>query len=291
MIKNRSVMSKKSPYRALASDEITILEACNCTSDNWADVNVKDGFDPKGCRNVNFSGSIRLGLFSGNFVDDSGVTIGSGITNAHLHNCTVGDNVSIYNVRDYIANYIIEDEVVIRNCGKIHTENITAFGNGTSVAVLNETGARAVKIWDRLTAHQAYIIALYRHRASAIKKIDRMTDSYVAGVSSGTGRIGRKASIMNCSHIRNVSIGPSAVIDGAARLSEGSVNSCAEDPVFIGPGVIMDHFIVCSGSTVTDSAIIDKCFIGQGCIVLCKLRWISRGGLFDICRTLHGNPS
>ena len=48
----------------------------------------------------------------------------------------------LYNVRDYIANYIIGDEAVIRNCGKIHTEGLTSFGNGTSVAVLNETGAR-----------------------------------------------------------------------------------------------------------------------------------------------------
>ena len=39
------------------------------------------------------------------------------------------------------------------------------------------------------------------------------------------------------------------------------------DPVFIGPGVIMEHFIVCSGSIVTDSTLIDKCFIGQGCIL------------------------
>ncbi len=280
-------MSKKSPYRALSQGEISVLEAGNCISGNWDDVIVKEGFDPKGCRNVNFSGSIKLGLFSENFIDESGVTIESGIINAHLHNCTIGDNVSIYNVRDYIANYIIEDEVVIRNCGKIHTESVTSFGNGTSVAVLNETGARAVKIWDRLTAHQAYIIALYRHRISAISKIDQLTDKYVAGVSSGTGRIGRKASIMNCSHIRNVSIGPSAVIDGAARLNDGSINSCAADPVFIGPGVIMDHFIVCSGSTVTDSSIIDKCFIGQGCII--GKQYSAENSLFFAnCGGFHG---
>ena len=50
-------------------------------------------------------------------------------------------------------------------------------------------------------------------------------------------------------------------------LNEGSVNSCEADPVFIGPGVIMEHFIVCSGSIVTESTLIDKCFIGQGCVL------------------------
>jgi Domain of unknown function (DUF4954) len=280
-------MSKKSEYRSLTPDEIIILKAGNCTCNNWDEVMVKESFDPDGCRNVKFSGKIRLGLFSGNFVDDSGVTIDSGIINAHLHNCTVGDNVSIYNVRDYIANYIIDDEAVIRNCGKIHTEELTSFGNGTDVAVLNETGARSVKIWDRLTAHQAYIIALYRHRTSAISRIGQMTEEYVAGITSVTGKIGKKAVIMNCSHIRNVMIGPSAVVDGAARLNDGSVNSCPEDPVFIGPGVIMDHFIVCSGSTVTDSAIIDKCFIGQGC-VLGKQYSAENSLFFANCGGFHG---
>lgn len=280
-------MSKKSEYRALTPEEIRVLEESNCTSDDWNNVLVKDGFDKGGCRNVRFSGNIRLGHFSRNFIDDSGVPIASGISNAHLHNCKVGDNVSIYNVRDYIANYTIEDEVVIRNCGKIHTEDITSFGNGTSVAVLNETGARAVRIWDRLSAHQAYIMALYRHRTSAISKMEIMTDEYVSEVSSDMGIIGRKAAIMNCNHIRNVRIGSSAVIDGATRLNDGSVNSCPEDPVFIGPGVIMDHFIVCSGSTVTDSVIIDKCFIGQGCVI--GKQYSAENSLFFAnCGGFHG---
>ena len=49
-----------------------------------------------------------------------------------LHNCTIGSNVIINNIGDYIANYNIEDNVVIKNCGKIHTEGISSFGNGTS---------------------------------------------------------------------------------------------------------------------------------------------------------------
>ncbi|MGD0583182.1 MAG: DUF4954 family protein [Bacteroidales bacterium] len=280
-------MSKESDFRSLTADEIAKLKAGNCTCSDWDDIRVKEGFDPDRCRNVHFTGKNRLGIFSGEFVDGSGVTITSGIINAHLHNCTVGDNVFIYNVRDYIANYIIGDEAIIRNCGKIHTEGLTSFGNGTSVAVLNETGARAVKIWDRLTAHQAYIIALYRHRRSAIRKIEQMTEKYAAEIGSVTGKIGKKAVMMNCSHIRNVMIGPSAVVDGADRLNEGSVNSCPEDPVFIGPGVIMDHFIVCSGSNITDSAIIDKCFIGQGC-VLGKQYSAENSLFFANCGGFHG---
>ena len=114
-----------------------------------------------------------------------------------------------------------------------------------------------------------------------------MTEKYAAEIRSVTGKIGKKAVMMNCSHIRNVMIGPSAVVDGADRLNEGSVNSCPEDPVFIGPGVIMDHFIVCSGSNITDSAIIDKCFIGQGC-VLGKQYSAENSLFFANCGGFHG---
>ncbi len=110
--------------------------------------------------------------------DKSGVSVRCGISNAHIHNCTIGSNVLICNIGDYIANYLIGDDVIIKNCGKIHTEGVSSFGNGTEVAVLNETGGRSVRIWDKLSAHEAYIIALYRHRVKAIKKMEQMVHDY-----------------------------------------------------------------------------------------------------------------
>jgi len=280
-------MNISSAHRSLTDEERSYLISGNCTSENWDNVLVIDGFDPKRCRNVHFTGTIRLGLFRKDFTDNSGVPISSGISNTHLHNCIVGDNVTICNTRDYIANYIIEDEAVIRNCGKIHVEGVTSFGNGTAVAVLNETGARSVKIWDRLSSHQAYISALYKHRKIAVAGIEKMTEEYSAGVSSAEGTIYRGANILNCDNIRNVCIGPASVIDGAIRLNEGSVNSSPADPVYIGPGVIMDHFIICSGSRVTDSTIVDKCFIGQGCI-LGKQYSAENSLFFANCGGFHG---
>jgi carbonic anhydrase/acetyltransferase-like protein (isoleucine patch superfamily) len=248
---------------------------------------VKDGFDPKKCVNVIFSGDIRLGIFNEPFIDESGVNIQSGILNARLHNCTIGSNVIINNIGDYIANYNIEDKVVIKNCGKIHTEGNSTFGNGTIVNVLNETGGRAVKIWDRLSAHEAYIVALYRHRLEAVRIIERMVDDYSLSQSSGTGTIGKSSRIFNSSNIRNVKFGPFSHVEGAITLNEGSVNSTEADPVFIGSGVIMEHFIVCSGSKVTESTLIDKCFIGQAC-VLAKHYSAENSLFFANCGGYHG---
>jgi hypothetical protein len=280
-------MNLRDDFRNLTEPETTILISNGCSCDDWNRVVVKEGFDPEKCVNVIFSGDIRLGVFNEPFIDESGISIQSGILNARLHNCAIGSNVIINNIGDYIANYNIEDKVVIKNCGKIRTEGISTFGNGTTVNVLNETGGRAVKIWDRLSAHEAYIIALYRHRHEAVRIIEKMVDDYSLAHSSGTGTIGQNSKIFSSSNIRNIKFGPSSYVEGAILLNEGSVNSSEADPVFIGPGVIMEHFIVCSGSKVTESTIIDKCFIGQGC-VLAKHYSAENSLFFANCGGYHG---
>jgi len=280
-------MSPSVKYRDLTASEIKTMNAGGCRCDNWEVVKVTMGFDPSLFMNVTFSGDVKLGACGKTYTDESGVTSSCGISNAHIHNCTIGSNVLISNIGDYIANYNIEDDVVIRNCGKIHTQGKSTFGNGTEVAVLNETGGRSVKIWDRLSAHQAYIIALYRHRDKAIRKIEEMVEEYSKSISSVRGTISRNSRILNSRDIRNVRFGPFSRIEGAISMNEGSVNSSQEDPVYIGPGVIMEHFIVCSGTIVTESTLIDKCFIGQGC-VLGKHYSAENSLFFANCAGFHG---
>jgi hypothetical protein len=280
-------MNPGKKYRRLSDSEINILESNGCSCNHWDSVAVLEGFDAACLKNVIFSGNIKLGIFNIPYTDKAGVITDSGIRNARIHNCNIGSNVVINNIGEYIANYDIEDEAVIINCGKISTEGYSSFGNGTEVAVLNETGGRAVKIWDRLSAHEAYILALYRHRGNAIRIIERMIDDYAASVRSDRGTIGANARILNCSTVQNVKFGPYSIADGAVLLKEGSVNSCMEDRVYIGPGVIMEHFIVCSGSVVTESTLIDKCFIGQGSIL--RKHYSAENSLFFAnCGGYHG---
>jgi hypothetical protein len=115
-------MVSENNFRALETAEINALAANNCFCDDWSDVKVSDGFDPSRCINVLFSGQIRLGNFRGSVTDKSGVSIRSGIYNAHIHNCSIGSDVLISNIGDYIANYRIEDDVTIKNCSKIHVK-------------------------------------------------------------------------------------------------------------------------------------------------------------------------
>ncbi len=252
-------------YSALTASQIAALEAQSCRCDDWSQVTVAEGFNPKYVRNVNFSGQIRLGSFNKIFTLAGGICKHSGIYHATLHNVVVGDDCMIEHIRNYIANYVIGDGSYIENVTDLITYGETSFGNGTKVSVLNETGGREVAIHDNLSSHEAYITALYRHCPELIAQIGRLVDKYVESVTSTFGIIGRNVEIMDAMHIVNVKIGDNTKIKGSSRLRNGTIISCPEAPVNIGMIVIADDFIVESGSSIQDGVTLTKCFVGQAC--------------------------
>ena len=252
-------------YRALTQEEIGRLEAQACTAADWNDVQVAEAFTPDYVHHTRFSGKIRLGVFEGEFRLAGGVCKHAGLSYAALHNVTVGDNCFIENVKNYIANYEIGESVFIENVDIILTDKKSRFGNGVEVSVLNETGGREVMIHDRLSAHQAYIMALYRHRPLLIERMKALIEAYAEDHASETGTIGNRVSIVNSGYIKNVRIGDCCEIEGAGRLKNGTINSNASDPVHIGYGVVCDDFIISSGAHIEDGTMITRCFVGQAC--------------------------
>ncbi|MHC4147189.1 MAG: DUF4954 family protein, partial [Planctomycetota bacterium] len=230
---------------------------------------------------------VELGVFEKEVSFCGGVKKPAGISNATIHNCTVGNNVYINQVRNYISNYTIEDDVIIENIDLLVVEGQTNFGNGTEVAVVNEAGGREIPIYDLLSAHTAYIIAFYRHRPKTIQNLQRMIADYTASVTSSVGLLAKGAKLINCRIIKNVNVGPASIIEGVSRLENGSVNSCPEDPVYIGPGVFAEDFICASGSKLTDGTIISKCFVGQG-TELAKQYSAENSVFFANCGGFHG---
>lgn len=182
-----------------------------------------------------------------------------------LHNVSVGDNCCIENIQNYIANYEIGSDTFIENVDIILVDGLSTFGNGVEVAVLNETGGREVLMNDKLSAHQAYILALYRHRPELINRMKSIADYYSNKHASAVGSIGNHVMILNTGSIKNVRIGDYCHICGTCRLSNGSVNSNVTAPVHIGHGVICDDFIISSGSKVDDGTMLTRCFVGQSC--------------------------
>jgi hypothetical protein len=274
-------------YRPLSSQEIAKLTDQGGSCSDWSRVHVAEGFNAERVRTTQFCGEVKLGVFEKRVSFFGGVTKPTGISNAVIHNCTIGNNVYISQVRNYIANYVIEDDVVIDNIDLLAVEGESSFGNGTEVAVVNEAGGREIPIYDHLSAHTAYIIAFYRHRPKVIEKLRRMIANYTASVTSSVGLVAKGARLINCRIIKNVRVGPASVIEGVMRLSNGSINSCPEDPVYIGAGVFAEDFIACSGSSITDGTIIGKCFVGQG-TVLSKQYSAENSVFFANCGGFHG---
>jgi len=276
-----------SHWRVLSQQEVSQLVAQGCTCPDWSRVQVVQHFRAERVRMTHFSGDIRLGACDKEVRFFGGVTKPTGISHATLHNCTIGDNVYISHVRNYIANYVIHEDAVIDNIDLLVVEGESTFGNGTEVSVVNEAGGREIPIYDQLSAHTAYVIAFYRHRTRVIERLQEMIAGYAASVRSSMGCVGREARILNSRILKNVKIGPGAIIEGVNRLENGSINSCMEDLVYIGPGVYAEDFIVCSGSRITDGTIICECFVGQGC-VLAKEYSAENSVFFANCGGFHG---
>jgi hypothetical protein len=277
----------QSDFRSLSSEEVAALieQGCSCT--DWSKVEVAEGFNPARLKSTHFCGQIRLGVFDRQMSFFGGVEKPAGISNATIHNCTIGDNVYIDGIGSYIANYVIEDNAIIENVDLLAVDGESSFGNGTEVAVVNEAGGREIPIYDHLSAHLAYVIAFYRHRPKVIEKLRRMIAEYTASVTSSMGLVGEGARIINCRIMKNVKIGPASRIEGVSRLEDGSINSCPEDPIYIGHGVFADHFIACSGSQITDGTIMHKCFVGQG-TELAKQYSAENSVFFANCGGFHG---
>ena len=252
-------------FRHLTEAEVLQLQRQCCDAENWETVLVAPDFDPRRVNHCSFSGDVRLGSFRGEFKLVGGYVKQSGLSYVALHNVSVGNDCCIEHIHNYIANYVIGNHTFIQNVDVIAVTQLSSFGNGVEVAVLNETGGREVPISDKLSAHLAYIMALYRHRPELIARLHEITDFYSRKHSSSIGEIGDDVRIVNSGSITDVKIGDCCVIEGACRLNNGSINSTRLAPSKVGTGVICDDFIISSGSSVSDGTMLSRCFVGQAC--------------------------
>jgi carbonic anhydrase/acetyltransferase-like protein (isoleucine patch superfamily) len=216
--------------RYLSELEITTLKQQLCRCENWQNISVAENFSCENIHNVTFSGKVIL-----------------------------GGNVKISNSE--IANYTIKNGATIKNVNSLSVYGKSTFGNGTELSVLNEAGGREVKIFDKLSVHTAYILAMYRHRPQLIEQLNFLIDNYVSEQSSEIGTVGKNAQITNCRIIENVNIGDFAKVENVAELKNGTI--CEQ--VFVGTGVIARNFIIGKGSKVYDYALLEKCFLGESC--------------------------
>lgn len=277
-------------YRNLSEKEIATLTVYGCSAENWKMVKVHEKFSPDFVSNVHFSGENYLGYYERIYDLAGGLKRHSGIYNCCLHNCTIGNDTYVDHIRNYIANYTIGNDSYIENVNLILVDTVSTFGNGVRVPVMNEGGGREIPIFNQLSAPLAYILTLYRHRPKLIENLQKKIDHYAKSIQSKIGYIGNNVRIVNCSTIKNVHVGDYARLEGASILENGSINSNKEAPVLIGSGVKCNDFIVSSGVSITDSTLVSRCFIGQGCI-MAKHYSALDSLFFSNCQGMHGEAT
>jgi len=250
-------------YRNLQFVEIEQLKKQGCTAESWDSVRVRDPFDPERIHHVRFFGNVSLGIF------DEEVTIPergkqpAGVYNSTVRNCTVGDNVLIQNVQN-LHQYDIQHHAVLDNIRSMSVTGIASFGNGIEIEVLNEGGGRELPIYDQLSAQIAYMLVHFRYDNALTKKLLSLIGNYCESRKRDRGIAGAYVKITDSGTIRNVDIGEGTEISGVQLLEDGTLTGSHEDPVKIGQAVIAKHFIVQSGSQISDGVLLDKCFVGQG---------------------------
>lgn len=279
-----------STYRQLTDKEIATLTVYGCSAESWKDVEVVENFSTNYISNVHFSGKVKLGTYEKVFSQPGGLKKHAGLNNCCLHNCEVGNDVFIDKVHNYIANYNIGDGTYIENVNLLLVDGLSCFGNGVKVPVMNEGGGREIPIFDWLSAPLAYVLTLYRHRPILIRNLQKRIDEYARAQQSDKGTIGENVRIVNCGSIKNVKIGNFAIVEGASLLENGTINSNEQAPVIIGSGVKCNDFILSSGVSVTDSTLVSRCFIGQGCI-LGKHYSALDSLFFSNCQGMHGEAT
>lgn len=277
-------------YRLLTQAETETLQRQGCEAEEWNNIRVSGDFNPKYIVNVQFSGQIWIGSFQKTFEMSGGFKRHSGLYNCAIHNCSIGKDVYINKIHNYIANYDIGDEVYIENTTQILVDGRTSFGNGVIVSVMNEIGGREIPIFNFLSAPLAYMLTFYRHKPTMITKVVEKINAYSESISAERGRIGKGTHIINCGRIKNVWIGDYAKIKGTSNLKNGSINSNLKAPVIVGSGVKCKDFIISSGVSITDSTLVSKSFIGQGCI-MDKHYSVIESLFFANCQGMHGEAT
>ncbi len=219
-------------YRTLTTEEVSRLEARGNSAADWTLVEVTENFRCEQLSGCRLSGRVRIG---------NGATL----------------------IDSTVENYNIGGGSYIEHVTRLECRHRSCFGNGVMVSTMNECEGRQVKIYDRMSAQVAYMLAIYRHRPEVIARMEAMIDAYAQSCSDEMGHIGENCRLVGARFIREVRVGDGVVIDGASSLENGTI--C--NGVHVGVDVKACDFIMAEGARVSNGVMIERCFVGESVIM------------------------
>ena len=218
--------------RNLTPTEIEAVQQLGTTAEDWSKIRVAEDFSPEQLQQSRLSGEIEL---------QSGARI----------------------IRSYVSNYRIGARTTIEQITALQCRESSTFGNGVGVATMNECAGRTVHICDTMSAQVAYLMAIYRHRPQLIEQLEQLVTQRAEEQRDTLGSIGEDCFISGARFLREVRIGNRVTIDGSSALVNGTIL----DDSYIGVDVKAYDFIACENSRMANGATVERCFIGESCIL------------------------
>lgn len=272
-------------YRKLSAYEIEVLVKNENQSDNWSDIYVREQFDPKLVKNCHFHGLIRIGALESYYLEYHELQLPVGLYNSTIVSCDIGDNVVIKNV-DYLAHYIIGNEVILFNINEMHATNHAKFGNGIVkegeeeevriwLELANENGGRKILPFDGITTADAFLWTKYRDDKVLMERLREMTEQQFDARRGYYGTVGDRSVIKNTRILKDVKVGTDAYIKGGNKLKNLTVNSSKEAPSQIGEGVELVNGIMGYGSRAFYGVKAVRFVIGENAILKYGARLIN----------------
>ncbi|HVX51212.1 MAG TPA: DUF4954 family protein [Chitinophagaceae bacterium] len=247
-------------YRRLTAYEIEALVKNRNTSDDWNKILVSDAFNPELVKNCKFYGLVRIGKLEPYCLEYSDLKVPVGLYNSTIISCDFGDNVVIDNV-NYLAHYIIGNEVIIVNVNELATTNRAKFGNGIVkegedesiriwLEICNENGGRSVIPFSGMLPGDAWLWSKYRDDEELLQKFKAFTEQKFNKQLGYYGKVGDRTVIKNCAIIKDVWIGSDAYIKGANKLKNLTIQSGPEGITQIGEGCELVNGIINHGCRI-----------------------------------------
>lgn len=241
----------------LSAEAIRTLENNGCSSRCWEQVLIHPDTDLSLLRNVRFEGEVKIGIVK------STEEALSGIGNALVIDCEIGDYPFINNIGGHLKGVRIGPHVTITNTGRVEMEPEARCGVCTAVSVLDETGSRPVYIFPGLSVQLATLMAL-RPQWTEEEPKDMITEA--CDRNKPRYDIGAGAVITDCGMLRNVRVDSRVTVEGATRLVNGTIVNNAPkgyELAFVGSGVDAENFIIEDGKADA-GVLLRNVYIGQG---------------------------
>ena len=252
-------------YLQLTDQQIESLKKNDCWAQDWNEIKVTADFDASRCHRVQFYGWARLGNGCGTVEITEGFVKNCGIYNATLRNVTIGDNCLIENIGNYMNNVTVGDGCYISNVSTIDTHGQPNYGQGHTIAVLNEVGDGNLLLLSELNSQLAALMVKHGDNKPMMDAIKRMVAESVKRSRPSCSTIGDHVKVVNTGVIVNSIIDDGSQLCGVSRLSNCTISSTLENPIIIRTGVICENTIISGGSRLSGSVKLTDCFVGEFC--------------------------